>query len=253
LPPRSDRRVHLNRLLSKRGILTRTQANDAILAGRVSVNGQTVRDPGRPVDRSARIALDGTETGTRRWRTILFYKPRGLLTTRRDPEGRPTIYDLLGDPASGLIPVGRLDQATSGLLLLTTDTALADRITDPRSGIPRVYVLTVRGRVSPEECARLAHGVVESQERLRAASVVLRKPSARETHLTVTLHEGRNREVRRLFKAIGHEVTRLKRVALGRLTLGDLQPGEWRDVSESELRRALTPGAAADIAARSVL
>src|SRR5689334_2710719 len=111
-------RVHLNRLLSKRGVLTRSAATSAILEGRVAVNGRIVRDPGRAVDAlSARIDLDGQPTGRRAWRTILFYKPRGVLTTRHDPERRLTIYDVLGDVATGLVPVGRLDQATSGLLL----------------------------------------------------------------------------------------------------------------------------------------
>src|SRR6478609_7512729 len=106
--------VHLNRLLSKRGILTRSQANAAILEGRVAVNGRVVRDPGKPVDESARIEVDAQKTRAQPWRTILFHKPRGVLTTRQDPEGRTTIYDVLGDAARGLIPVGRLDWATSG-------------------------------------------------------------------------------------------------------------------------------------------
>lgn len=232
-------RVHLNRLLSKRGVLTRSQATAAILAGRVAVNGRVVRDPGRPVDpASARIVLDGQASSERRWRTILVHKPRGVLTTRRDPEKRTTIYDVLGEVAEGLVPIGRLDQATSGLLLMTTDTELADRITDPRHAVPRVYLVAVRGRVTADECARLEQGIRDAGEALKADAVVLRKASARESHLTVTLHEGKNREVRRLFEAIGHEVTRLKRVALGPLTLGDLKPGEAKELSEGEMRAA---------------
>jgi 23S rRNA pseudouridine2605 synthase len=240
MSPRStDRKlIHLNRLLSKRGILTRSQANAAILAGRVAVNGRVVRDPGKPVDESARIELDAQTTRAQPWRTILFHKPRGVLTTRQDPERRTTIYDVLGDAARGLIPVGRLDWATSGLLLLTTDTQVADRLTDPRNSIPRVYAVTVRGRVTPENCERLERGIVDEGERMQAGEVVLQKSSGRESHLVVTLTEGKNREVRRLFKALGHEVTRLKRVALGGLSLGDLAPGSWREVSEPELRRA---------------
>ena len=108
----SRKLLHLNRLLSKRGILTRSQANRAILAGRVSVNGRIVREPGKPVEQSSRIQIDARATAARVWRTILFHKPRGVMTTRRDPEGRTTIYDVLGEVARGLIPVGRLDQAT---------------------------------------------------------------------------------------------------------------------------------------------
>jgi 23S rRNA pseudouridine2605 synthase len=231
-------RVHLNRLLSKRGILTRSQANAAILAGRVTVDGRVIRDPAKPVDSAARIEIDAQPTGTRAWRTILFYKPRGVITTRRDPEGRRTVYDVLGDAAEGLVPVGRLDQATSGLLLLTSDTHLADRMTDPRYAVPRVYVASVRGKATPDICKRLEEGVVQRGQRLRADRVTLRKSSGRESHLVVTLTEGKNREVRRLFEAVGHEVTRLKRVAFGALTLGDLAPGEWRELSELEARHA---------------
>jgi 23S rRNA pseudouridine2605 synthase len=232
-------RVHLNRVMSKRGILTRSQANAAILAGRVSVNGHVVRDPGTPVDAaSVRIELDDHTTAVGVWRTILFHKPRGVMTTRRDPEGRTTIYDVLGDVARGLVPVGRLDQATSGLLLLTSDTALADRITDPRHAVPRVYVVRVRGEMTREGCDRLEDGVLAKGERLKADTVTLRKSSGRESHLVVTLREGRNREIRRLFDAIGHQVTRLKRVSFGTLSLGDLAPGEWRELNESEAHDA---------------
>jgi 23S rRNA pseudouridine2605 synthase len=235
----SPKRPHLNRLLSKRGILTRSQANAAILAGRVSVNGRVVRDPGTPLDpASARITLDGHATTARVWRTILFHKPKGVITTRRDPEGRTTIYDVLGDVARGLVPVGRLDQATSGLLLLTSDTTLADQITDPRNAVPRVYAVTVRGEVTPEGCDRLKHGVLEKGSLMKADHVMLRKSSGRESHLVVTLREGKNREIRRLFAAIGHQVTRLKRIAFGTLQLGDLAPGQWRELTESECREA---------------
>jgi 23S rRNA pseudouridine2605 synthase len=228
----------VNRLVSKRGILTRSQATAAILAGRITVDGRIVRDPGQPVSESARIELDAHETTVRAWRTILFHKPRGVLTTRRDPEGRRTIYDVLGEAAQGLVPVGRLDLASSGLLVLTSDTQLADRITDPHNAVPRTYVMTVRGAVTRESCDRLEQGVLDRGERLTANNVTLQKSSGRESHLAVTLTEGKNREVRRLFRVIGHEVTRLKRVALGALTLGDLEPGEWRELSESEIRSA---------------
>jgi 23S rRNA pseudouridine2605 synthase len=114
--------------------------------------------------------------------------------------------------------VGRLDWATSGLLLLTTDTELADRLTDPRNAIPRVYAVTVRGKVTPESCERFERGIVDKGERMQADEVVLQKSSGRESHLVVTLTEGKNREIRRLCEAIGHPVTRLKRVAFGALT-----------------------------------
>ncbi len=168
----------------------------------------------------------------------MLHKPRGVLTTSRDPEGRPTVYDLLGDAGARLVTVGRLDMATTGLLLLTTDTQLANRLTDPANEVPRVYLVTVRGLVSEESRQALEGGVELDSERLAARSASIWKASNRETHLAVTLTEGKNREVRRLFEAFGHEVTRLKRISFGGLELGTLQPGQWRIVDEDELRGA---------------
>jgi len=222
--------VPLNRALSKLGILSRAQATEAIQAGRVKVDGRVVTNPAASVvPERVRISLDGERRTRAAWRTILFYKPRGVVTTRHDPEGRKTIYDVIGPSATGLIAVGRLDLATSGLLLLTSDTRLADRITDPGLGVPRVYLVTVRGRVTDEDAGEL-----------EAALAVVRKASARETHLTVELRRGRNREVRRLFESIGHEVTALKRVRFGRLELGDLRPGEWRALTRTEVEAAFS-------------
>jgi len=224
-------RVRLNRALSKLGILSRAQATEAIRAGRVRVGGRIIADPAHLViPERARIALDDAPRVRAAWRTILFHKPRGVVTTRRDPAGRATVFDVIGDEARGLNAVGRLDRATSGLLLLTTDSQFANWITDPEHGVPRVYVVTTRGRVTDADLAALA------------ADVTLRKASGRESHLIVRLTTGKNREVRRLFERIGREVTRLKRVRFGGLELGSLEPGRWRELSAPELRVAF-PGA----------
>jgi 23S rRNA pseudouridine2605 synthase len=244
--------VPLARALSKLGILSRTEAVGAIRAGRVRLDGVVVRDPSvLAVPETARVELDGESIRQAPWRTILFHKPRGVLTTRRDPEGRQTIYDLLGDAGRGLIAVGRLDFASSGLLLLTTDTALADRITDPARRVERLYVVTTRGRMSDADAAQMMTGIRVGWDLLRAEHVLIRKASSRESHLVVELREGRNREIRRLCKAVGHDVTRLKRVRLGGLDLGALQPGRWRVVSREEAERAF-PRAAADGSPRLV-
>jgi 23S rRNA pseudouridine2605 synthase len=224
-------KVPLNRALSKLGILSRAQATAAIRAGRVRVDGRVVDDPAYPViPERARIAIGDEPQAGAVWRTILLHKPRGVVTTRRDPEGRRTVFDVVGGGSRGLNAVGRLDRATSGLLLLTTDTQFANWITDPANAIPRTYVVTVRGEVTQAELPTLP------------AAITLRKASARESHLVVELRSGRNREVRRLFEGIGHEVTRLKRVQFGGLELQLLEPGQWRDVSREELRAAF-PGA----------
>jgi 23S rRNA pseudouridine2605 synthase len=231
--------VPLNRALSKLGILSRARATAAIVGGRVRVNGKTVTDPAAPViPERVRIEIDGAVRPRAAWRTIIFHKPRGMVTTRRDPEGRPTVFDLLGAEAEGLVAVGRLDLATTGLLLLTTDTRLADWMTDPLNQVPRVYAVTVRGRIEDAHAERLTRGIRSRGELLTAGDVAVRKASSRESHLMVTLREGRNREIRRLFEAIGHEVTRLKRVRFGALELDDLAPGKWREVTRAELRRA---------------
>jgi 23S rRNA pseudouridine2605 synthase len=229
-------RVPLARALSKLGISSRSAAIAQILDGRVAIAGRIVRDPGHlVVPESARITLDGATARRSAWRLLMLNKTRGTMTTRRDPAGRPTVFDALGDEGHGLIAVGRLDLATTGLLLLTTDTQLAHRLTDPASGIVRRYAVTVRGSMSEKDAGRLVSGIDD----LRADSVRVRKRSARETHLIVELREGRNREIRRLCAAVGHEVIALKRVAFGGLELGDLPAGRWRTVSKDELRRAV--------------
>src|SRR5438093_4149500 len=181
-----DGKVALNRALSKLGILSRAQATDAIRTGRVRVDGRVLTDPATQiVPERARISVDDEPKRRAAWRTILFHKPRGVLTTLSDPAGRPTVYDVLGDEGRGLVAVGRLDLATSGLLLLTTDTRLAGWITEPSSGVPRVYIVTVRGRVGEAALARLVAGIAG----LRAHAATLRKFSSRKSHLTIELRE----------------------------------------------------------------
>ncbi|HEY3885709.1 MAG TPA: pseudouridine synthase [Vicinamibacterales bacterium] len=228
--------VALERALSKRGLASRSDARRLIRDGRVRVDGRIRSDPlaGVNPDRAV-IVVDGEAAPPRTWRTIAFYKPRGIVTTRRDPLGRRTVFDVLGPTAEGLVAVGRLDLASSGLLLLTSDTQLAGRLTNPGSGIVRRYAVTARGEVAEKDRERLERGVND----LRAHSVAIRKRSRRETHLIVELTEGKNREIRRLFQSIGVEVTRLLRVAYGPIELGTLQPGEWREISASAWRRAL--------------
>jgi pseudouridine synthase len=231
--------VALNRALSKLGILSRAEATEAIQAGRVRVHGRIVTNPLQPViPERVHLVVDGEPRTESQWRTILFHKPRGVVTTRRDPEGRRTIYDVLGEAGRGLVAVGRLDMATSGLLVLTTDTGLADWLTDPRHAVPRLYVATVRGNLDASSVARLTAGLGHGRDRLQAHAVTILKSSSRESRALVELREGKNREVRRLFMAIDRPVTDLKRVRLGGLALNALEPGRWRDVSRAEIARA---------------
>jgi 23S rRNA pseudouridine2605 synthase len=236
--------VSLERALSKLGLASRAEARRWIRDGRVRVDGRAVDDPGFPVvPERIRLEIAGAPAAPVEARYLLLDKPRGVVTTRRDPEGRTTVFDVVGEPARGLAPVGRLDRATTGLLLLTNDTRLAAWLTDPEGAIPRTYLVTVRGELTEADRARLEAGVVDAGERLAASSAIVRKRSRRETHLVIALVEGRNRGIRRLCAAVGHEVTRLRRVALGGLELGPLSPGRWRELTAEELQAALGPGA----------
>lgn len=233
-------KTDLERALSKMGIASRTEAAAMIRAGEVRVNGRIQRNPLFKVALGVdAIEVGGVEAKTADRIVILLNKPRGSVTTRSDEKGRRTVFDVLGEKSTlGLHAVGRLDLATSGLLVLTNDTSLSSWLTDPKNAIMRVYLVSVRGELTEEKKRVLERGIDDDGERLHADSIEIRKASRKETHLVVTLKEGKNREIRRLFKALGHEVTRLKRVAFGGLTLGELQPGEHRVLSESELSRA---------------
>jgi 23S rRNA pseudouridine2605 synthase len=234
--------VSLERALSKLGLASRSVARSLILERRVAVDGRTIADPStRVVPERVTITIDGVAQSRSRQLTIVLHKPRGYVTTRSDPEGRATIYDLLGDVPARVVPVGRLDLATSGLLILTTDTQLANWLADPQSGVPRVYLVTVKGRVTDETAATLVEGVTIDGELMRAAKAAVRKASGRESHLVLTLHEGKNREVRRMLAAVGHPVTELRRVQFGGLELGTLAPGKWREVAPAE-RQSAFPG-----------
>ncbi|MGV3591692.1 MAG: pseudouridine synthase, partial [Gammaproteobacteria bacterium] len=162
-------------------------------------------------------------------------KPRGYVTTRSDEKGRRTVFDLLPPALQHLHAIGRLDMQTSGLLLLTNDTRLSSGLTDPANAVPREYAVSVDGKIEPATIERVLHGIEDDGELLRASDVRVRKLSGRESHLFVTLHEGRNRELRRLFKAAGHEVNALKRLAFGTVVLGELESGKYRTLDADEL------------------
>ncbi len=229
-------KVPLERAFSKLGIASRTQSRAWIAEGRVSVNGAVIKDPLFPVTpETAKIALDRKPIRAVSWRTVMLYKPKGVVTTRSDEKGRPTVFSLLDKKDAYLHPVGRLDMATTGLLLLTNDTRLSSWLTDPNNQIIRTYLVTVEGLVEPSDLKILEEGIRDQGEILKAERVVLRKGSGKESHLTVELTEGKNREIRRMFEAVGHEVTSLKRVAFGSLQLGKLEPGCYRDVTSKEL------------------
>lgn len=232
--------VSLERALSKLGLASRTQARALILENKVAVNGRIVSHPGiKVVPERVKITINGQERTAAEPLTIVLHKPKGLVTTRSDEKGRPTIYSLLGSIQTHLGPVGRLDMQTSGLLILTNDTQFAAWLTDPKHAVTRVYLATVRGELSDEVCEVLVQdGVRDEGELLKAQKITIQKRSKAETHLFIELVEGKNREIRRMFKKVGHEITRLKRISFGGLALGDLEPGQWRKLDIGELKAA---------------
>lgn len=235
-PP--HQRITLDRLLSKLGIASRTAAQGWIRNGRVHVNAQIVRKPDTWVSWPGDpITLDGQPLQAAAKRVVLFYKPKGVVTTHRDERERRTIFDVLPSELRSLHAVGRLDQATSGLLILTNDSTLSNYLTDPVHALPRVYLVTVRGEMTEADAQQALDGIEDDGERLRCSRLLVQKHSGRESHLLMTLTEGKNREVRRLCLALGHEVTRLKRLQFGPFVLGDLSPGAWRDIPAAEARR----------------
>jgi pseudouridine synthase len=208
------------------------------------VNGKTVRNPDHWVDPGRdRIALDGKAVRSAAKIYILLYKPKGYLTTRRDPEGRPTVYDLTGDVGTWLSPVGRLDLDTSGLLLMTNDTDLAERIANPDHKAPKTYQLKTATLLSDEQIDQLRRGIELSDGPTRPAEVKRLRDSGKRTFLEMTITEGRNRQVRRMIDAVGSKVLKLVRTAIGPIRIGDLQIGKWRKLTEAEVRALMGPRA----------
>ena len=228
--------VPLERALSKLGKMSRSQTKRLIEEGRLAVNGRVIKDPAfLLVPETAGITIDGKPVARAASCTIMLYKPRGIVTTKSDEKGRRTVYDLLPAHYQHLHPVGRLDMASCGLLLMTTDTQLSNFLTDPDNGIPRIYAVSVTGRITDDQIKRLSQGIQDKGQLLKTSSMALRKASNKESHLIVELTEGKNREIRRMFEALGSEVTALKRIAFGKLRLGILAPGQFREVKSKEI------------------
>jgi pseudouridine synthase len=232
----------LERVLSKAGAGSRVDARKWICAGRVSVNGHTVRDPDHWVDmKRDRVRLDGRPLRARERIYLLLYKPSGYLTTYRDPQKRPTVYDLITDVGTFVSPVGRLDLDTSGLLLMTNDNQLAERVTNPESHVPKTYLVKASIRLSDEQLQQLRVGVDLADGPTRPAHVRRVRDSEKYTHLEITLTEGRNRQVRRMIEAVGAKVLKLVRVKIGSIAIGTLPIGKWRRLTHTEVRALVGP------------
>lgn len=227
----------LERVFSKLGQGSRTEARSWIGAGRVRVNSRVVQNPDHWVDLARdRITFDGKPLLPRSKVYLLLYKPKGYLTTYRDPEGRSTVYDLIADAGVWLAPVGRLDLDTSGLLLLTNDTAFAEHVMNPDHKVSKTYQVKTSTRLTDDQIEQLRHGVELSDGPTRPAAVSRLRDSARHTFLELTLNEGRNRQARRMIEAVGSKVLKLVRTAIGPLRIGDLPIGKWRPLTADEVK-----------------
>jgi 23S rRNA pseudouridine2605 synthase len=238
-PPTSQKKrplKTLERVLSKAGLGSRTEARSWIHAGRATVNGKDTRNPDQWVDLERdRVRFDGKPLEVRERVYVLLYKPTGYLTTYKDPDGRPTVYELVKDVGTFLSPVGRLDLDTSGLLLMTNDNRLAERVTNPESHVPKTYLVKATPALSDDQLQRLRDGVELSDGPTRPAEVRRVRDSEKYTHFEIVLTEGRNRQVRRMVEALDAKVLKLVRIKLGPIAIGTLAIGKWRALTPREV------------------
>ena len=231
--------MRLQKYLAICGVASRRRAEQMILEGKVQVNGETVREMGIQVDETRdRVAVEGAEVRPEAEKHYLaYYKPIGEGTTVSDPEGRATVMDKFRDYPARLFPVGRLDYDSEGLLLLTNDGDMMNRLLHPSREVRKVYWVKVSNQVSEEEIRQLRRGVMIDGRITSPAEVRVIRREAFDTVLLISIHEGRNRQVRKMAEAIGHQVVSLKRVAFGPIVLGDLPRGQWRALTPEEIKK----------------
>lgn len=236
-------------MISKLGIGSRTDARKWIGAGRVAVNGETIQSPDLWVDPSRdRVTLDGRALVAHKKRYLLLYKPKGYLTTYKDPEGRPTVYALLPEDGEWLVPIGRLDQDTTGLLIMTNDTDFVNFIMSPESHVPKTYLVKASERLSDEQLDRLRNGIQLADGPTRPATIARIRDSGKYTFFEITITEGRNRQVRRMVEALGAKVLKLVRTQIGPIAIAGLEIGKHRALTPGEIRQLL--GSANDASTR---
>ncbi|NLM86904.1 MAG: rRNA pseudouridine synthase [Clostridiales bacterium] len=228
--------MRLQKYLASCGVASRRKAEEMIAQGLVSVNGQVVREMGVLVAPGDEVMVEGRRVvPEEEKRYILYYKPVGEVTTVSDPRGRPTVLDHFRDYPVRVFPVGRLDFDSEGLLILTNDGELTQRLTHPSHEVEKRYIARVSNQLSEESLYRLRNGVMIDDRKTAPAKVSVLRKDPFSTDILISIHEGRNRQIRRMVEAVGHEVVRLKRVQYGKLTLGDLERGQWRELTMDEV------------------
>lgn len=233
----ASRKKTLDRVISQAGAGSRKEARQWIGAGRVAVDGKKIQTPDAWVDpQHQRVTLDGKPLRASAKTYLLLYKPKGYVTTYKDPDGRPTVYDLLKDVPEKVFSAGRLDLDSTGLLIFTNDGEFADRITSPESHVPKTYLVKASILLSDDQLDELRRGVVLADGPTRPAEVNRIRDSGRYTFFEITITEGRNRQVRRMVEALSAKVLKLVRIKIGTLRIGDLQIGKYRALSDREVR-----------------
>lgn len=226
----------LQKILAAAGIGSRRQCEELIRMGRVEVDKKVVTELGFRADPfRQRICVDGVPIKLEPPIYYAVYKPDGVVSTNRDPSGRPRVIDLVPEKERRLFPVGRLDLHSEGLILVTNDGALAERLTHPRYGVPKTYLVQVAGEPTRDVLLKLLKGVHLAEGIARVAKVRIRRKHKQSTILEMVLNEGRNREIRRIMARVGHKVYRLKRISVGPIRLGNMKPGEARRLTPSEV------------------
>lgn len=233
----ADAPQRLQRLLASAGFGSRRQCEELIEAGRVDVDGEVVTKLGTTVDpANQKVRVDGVQLKKQKLVYYAVNKPVGVVTTNRDPQGRPRVIDLV-PPDERVFPVGRLDRSSEGLILLTNDGELAQRLTHPKFGVRKVYRVTVAGKVDPQTMKQMRQGIYIAEGLVRVDGAKLLKTRSRATEMEIVLREGKNREIRRILARLGHKVQRLRRIAVGPLRLGEVPAGAHRRLTRQEVEK----------------
>lgn len=228
--------VRLQKYLAEAGVASRRKCEELIAQGKIEVNGQIVTVPGTKINGSEIIKVDGREIRQEQRKVyVLLNKPAGYISTAKDQFSRKTVLDLVSTVKERIYPVGRLDYDTSGLIMLTNDGELANQLTHPKHEMQKVYRVMIEGTMSEEEMATIKTGVTIEDYKTAPANVKIIDTSKKDSIIELSIHEGKNRQIRKMFDALGHTVLRLKRIAIGPLTIEGLEEGKWRYLSKKEI------------------
>lgn len=226
----------LNKYIAQSGICSRRDADEFILAGRVQVNGKVVTELGFKISEKDKVFVDKVLVRPKKLEYYRFYKPSGYITTSDDEKGRKTIYDVIPKELSALKPVGRLDKDSSGLIILTNDGELINQLTHPSIKVPKIYIVSVPGKINQEHVRQMSAGIEIEKGKKAYADVVVLEATNRSTMMQITLYQGMNRQIRKMFEFLGFEVKSLKRVQHATITIGDLKRGEVKPIKPLQIR-----------------